>query len=117
MKYQNDKSKNLIFNKIFLNVHFLIPIAYKDFKFCLLTPHIHSEGKVPQIFNLGLSFYFMSKNGKHFLNVLRIDNGDFRLNSLVFTLLLIFPLLHDIFDILIHQIKAEILSYRMVSLV
>ena len=25
-----------------------------------------------QIFNLGLSFYFMSKNGKHFLNFVRI---------------------------------------------
>ena len=67
MKYQNDKSKNLIFDKIFLNVHFSIPIAYTDFKFCLVSLHINSEGTVSQIFNLGLSFYFMSKNGKHFL--------------------------------------------------
>ena len=72
MKYQNNKSKNLIFDKIFLNVHSSITIAYKDFKFCLLIPHIHSEGTVSQNFNLGLSLYFMSKNGKHFLKFLRI---------------------------------------------
>ena len=69
MKCQNDKSKNVIFDKIFLNVHFPITIAYTDFKFCLLSLHIHSEGTVSQIFNLGLSFYFMSKNGKHFLKL------------------------------------------------
>ena len=72
MKYQNNKSTNLIFDKIFLNVHFSITIAYTYFKFCLLSPHIHSEGTVSQIFNLGLSFYFMSKNGKHFLKYLRL---------------------------------------------
>ena len=55
----NDKSKNLIFDKIFLNVHFSITIAYKDFKFCLLSPHIHSEGTVSLFLNSGLSFYFM----------------------------------------------------------
>ena len=71
MKYQNNKSKNIIFDKIFLNVHFSKTI-YKDFKFCLLSLHIHSEGTVSQIFNLGLSFYFMPKNGKHFLNFLSI---------------------------------------------
>ena len=69
IKYQNDKSKNLNFDKIFLNVHFSITIAYK---FCVLSLHIHSEGTVSQIFNLGLSFYLMSKNGKHFLNFVRI---------------------------------------------
>ena len=72
IKYQNDKSKNQNFDKIFLNVHFSITIAYKDFKFCVLSLHIHSEGTVSQIFNLGLSFYFMSKNGEHFLNFVRI---------------------------------------------
>ena len=41
IKYQNDKSKNLNFDKIFLNVHFSIAIAYKDFKFCVLSLHIH----------------------------------------------------------------------------
>ena len=72
MKYQNNKSKNIIFDKIFLNVHFSITTAYKDFRFCLLSLHIHLEGTVSQIFNLGLSFYFMSINGKHFLKFLSI---------------------------------------------
>ena len=72
IKYQNDKSKNLNFDKIFLNVHFSITITYKDFKVCVLSLNIHSEGTVSQIFNLGLSCYFMSKNGKHFLNFIRI---------------------------------------------
>ena len=48
---------------------------------------------------------------------LRIDNGDIQVNSLVFTYLLIFSQLHDISDIMIHHIKAEILGYRMVLLV
>ena len=72
MKYENNKSKNLIFDKIFLNVHFSITIAYKDFKYCLLSLHMHSKGNMSQFFNLGLSFYFMSKNGKHFLKCLSI---------------------------------------------
>ena len=72
MKYKNDKSKKYFFYKIFLNFHFSVTIAYKDFKFCLLSHHIHSEGTVSQIFDLGLSFYFMSKNGKHFLKLLSI---------------------------------------------
>ena len=72
IKYQNDESKNLNFDNIFLNVHFSTIIAYKNFKLCVLSLHIHSEGTVSQIFNLGLSFYFMSKNGKHFLNFVRI---------------------------------------------
>ena len=59
IKYQNDNSKDLNFDKIFLNVHFSKTIAYKDFKYCLLSLHIHSEGTVSQIFYLGLSFYFM----------------------------------------------------------
>ena len=67
MKYQNSKSGNGIFDKIFLNVYFSITIADTDFKFCQLSPDIHSEGTVSQILNLGLSFYFMSKNGKLFL--------------------------------------------------
>ena len=66
MRYQNNKSKNLFFDKIFLNVHFSITIAYKDFKFCLVSPHIYLEGTVSQIFNLGLSLYIMSKNGETF---------------------------------------------------
>ena len=72
MKYQNNKSNNLIFDNIFLNVHSSITSAHKDFKFCLLSPYIHFEGTVSQILNSGHSFYFMSKNGKHFLMFLSI---------------------------------------------
>ena len=72
MKYEDNKLKKLIFDNIFLNVYFSITISYKDFKFCLLRLHIHPEGTVSQIFNLGLSFYSMSKNGKRFLKTLII---------------------------------------------
>ena len=75
MKYQKSKSKNLFFDKIFLNFHFSVTIAYKDLKFCVLSFHIHSDGTVSQIFDLGLSFYFMSKNGKHFLKFVSIIFG------------------------------------------
>ena len=57
MKYQNNNSKNLIFDKILLKVNFSITIGYKDFKFCLLSRQVHSERTVSQIFNLGLSFH------------------------------------------------------------
>ena len=66
IKYHNDKLKNRIFDKIFVNVHFSITVAYKDFNFSLLSPHTHSEGTVSQSFYLGLSFYSLSQNGKHF---------------------------------------------------
>ena len=72
MKYQKYKSKNLFFYKIFLNFHFSVTIAYEDLKCCLHSLHTHSEGTVSQIFYLGLSFYFMSKNGKHFLKFVSI---------------------------------------------
>ena len=69
MKYQNNGSKNLIFDKNFLNVHFSITMAYRHFKFCLHSLHIHSEGTVSQIFNIGLGFYFMSKNRETFTKI------------------------------------------------
>ena len=72
MKYQKYKSKNIFFDQIFLNFHFSVTIAYKDLKFRFLSLHIHSEGTVSQIFDLGLGFYFMSKNGKHFQKLLSI---------------------------------------------
>ena len=72
MKYQKYNSKNLFFDQIFLNFHYSVTFAYIDLKFCLLSLHIHSEGTVSQIFDLGLSFHFMSKNGKHFLKYLSI---------------------------------------------
>ena len=72
MKYQNNGSKNLIFDKNFLNVRFSITMANRDFNFCLYSLHVHSEGTVSQIFNIGLGFYFMSKNGKHLLKFVSI---------------------------------------------
>ena len=66
MKYQNNKSTKLFVDKIFLNVHFSITIAFKDFKFCLFSPHIHSKGTVSQIVDSGLSFYFHVKKREIF---------------------------------------------------
>ena len=69
MKYQNKKSKTC-FGNYFLNVIVSIAIAYKDFKFCLHSLQINQEGTLSQIFFYsGLSFYFMSKNGKHFVKL------------------------------------------------
>ena len=59
MRYHNNKLKNLIFDKKIMNVHFSITNAYKELKFGILSPHIHSEVIVSQTFNLGLSFHFM----------------------------------------------------------
>ena len=65
MRNLNNKSKNVIFDNYFLNVDFSITKAYTAFKFILLSLHIHLEGTVSQIFNLGPSFYFMAEIGKH----------------------------------------------------
>ena len=67
-KYFYYMSKNVIFDKYFLNVNFSITIVYTAFKFCLLSLHTHLEGTLSQIFDLGPCFYFMTKNGKHFIN-------------------------------------------------
>ena len=48
-----------------LNVHCSRTVAHVDFKLCMLYLHTHLEGKMSQMFYLGLGFYFMSKNGKH----------------------------------------------------
>ena len=66
MGCKNNKSKEIIVDNNFLNVHFSITIAYKVFKFCLHSLHIHSEGTVSQIFDIGLTFYFLSKKRKTF---------------------------------------------------
>ena len=66
MKNQNDNSKNGFFFKYFLKVNLSFTITHTNFKFCLLILHIHPEGTVSQIFNLGLSFHFMTKIEKLF---------------------------------------------------
>ena len=48
---------------------------------------------------------------------LRIDNGDFCVFSLVFTFLLISARLYGISNVITHQMNAEILSYRMMTMV
>ena len=72
MKYQNKNSKDLFFDKYFLNFSFSKTIADKDFKFCLLILHTRPEETMSQIFDSCLGFYFMSKNGKHFVQLLSI---------------------------------------------
>ena len=65
-------SKNKVFDKYFLNVDLLITRTYTGFKSCLISLHTHLEGMVSQICYLGPSFYFMGKNGEHFMNVVII---------------------------------------------
>ena len=71
-EYQNNNSKILFFDNNF-NVYFSVTMAYTDFKFCFHSLHTHSEGTASQIFNLGLGFHFMSKNGKHFPKIVSIS--------------------------------------------
>ena len=47
-------------------------MAYTEFKCGVLIPHTHEEGTVSQIFHLHLSFHFMPKIGKVFVNFLKI---------------------------------------------
>ena len=68
----NNKSKNVIFDNNFLNVNSSITKAYTDLRFCLHSLHTHLEGTVSQIFYLGSSFCFMTKNGKHLINFVKI---------------------------------------------
>ena len=72
MRNLNNKSKNVIFDNYFLNVNFSITKAHTDFKFRLHSFHTHLEETVSHIFYLGLSFYFMAKIGKHFINFVNI---------------------------------------------
>ena len=67
MNKQNNKLKNRIFDNNFVNVNFSLTIAHRDFKSRLLSLHTPLEEKVSHIFFLCLGFFFMSKNGKHFV--------------------------------------------------
>ena len=75
MNEQSNKLKNRIVDNHFLNVDFSLTIAHRDFNSRLLSLHTPLEGTVSQIFYLGLGFYFMSKNGKHFLNYIKQKLG------------------------------------------
>ena len=47
----------------FLNMDISLRICIPDMKFCIVDHKVLLEGSVSQIFYLGLSFYFMLKNG------------------------------------------------------
>ena len=73
MKFSTDIQNIHLVGNIFLKVHFSRTIADTDVKCCQLSPDSQSEGTVTQILNFSLSFYFMSKNRKHFLNILSVN--------------------------------------------
>ena len=54
------------FNIYFLNVIFSVIPPYTSSICFLLVNNVYIEGKVSQIFIVGPSFYFMTKNGKSF---------------------------------------------------
>ena len=64
--------KNYFSNNYFLNLNISITMAYREFKFCFLILHTHSEGTMSQIFHLGLSSHFMPKIRKLFVKILSI---------------------------------------------
>ena len=47
----------------FLNMDISLGICFPGMKFCIVGHKVLLEGTVSQIFDLGLSFYFMLKNG------------------------------------------------------
>ena len=53
------KSENMFFYDIFLNKDISITVQDMAMKFWMNNLHIHLEGGVSQIFDLGPSFYFM----------------------------------------------------------
>ena len=54
---QRGKGKNLIFHYILLNKDISITDEDIDMKFCMVLLHTYSEGRVSQMFYLGLSFF------------------------------------------------------------
>ena len=68
MRNKENNFQNVIFDNYFLNLVFSVTIPPASFNSFLISLHTHSEGTVSQIFYLGLSFYFMTKIGKHCVN-------------------------------------------------
>ena len=54
---------NHFFNFYFLNIDISLCICFPRLKFCMVGHKVVLEGTVSQIFDLGLSSYFMLKNG------------------------------------------------------
>ena len=65
-------SKYIFFDNYFLNVDSSITSHCKNFKFCLLGPHTHSEETISQICIYVLVFILCQKNGKHFVKFVNI---------------------------------------------
>ena len=63
---QNILIKNLFFHFYFLNQVFYFTIMSLSLLLWYLIDNMHLEGTVSQIFYVGPSFNFMTKNGKHF---------------------------------------------------
>ena len=55
--------KRYLFTLLFFIVHISTNFALGGLKFSMHVTNIHGEGTVSQIFYLGLSICFMSKNG------------------------------------------------------
>ena len=53
----------------FWNLNISIVPVCVSMKFLPVVDNIQMEGTVSQIFDIGPSFYFMIKNGKHFVTV------------------------------------------------
>ena len=51
------------FRVLFFNMDISLDSCVRELKFCIVGHKIPLEGGVSQIFYLGLSFYFMLKNG------------------------------------------------------
>ena len=60
------KFENSLFFLYFLNIDISFNIPSKLMKFEIHVLEGHSEGTVSQIFDLGLSFYFMQSRKKSF---------------------------------------------------
>ena len=63
VKVENGTSKSLFFYFYFLIVHISTNNVLFGLKVWVYVRNIRSEGTVSQILVLGLSFYFMQKNG------------------------------------------------------
>ena len=57
------QTKNLFFHFYFLNKDISLNIRVRELRFGTYLNNIHMEGTVSPIFYLGLSFYFIPKNG------------------------------------------------------
>ena len=66
------KFENSLFFLYFFNKDISFNIPWKLMKFTIHALEGHSEGTVSQIFDLGLSFYFMQSRKKSFKKRLKV---------------------------------------------